>query len=146
MDQEELIAQQLAGRRIPQRAVRMSREMMQQRMQGARSDPIEHELSLPNIMELSQELARTRDPRARAILQAEYERLRDAAANLQPLGQGPLPPVHAANPVINFLGGRPERVLTDTPGGMPPWQRINVDPVPNARPAMPFPPAGGVRG
>lgn len=50
------------------------------------------DLTLQNLQALLTEIDRTTDPTRKAILQAEFERLRDMAANSMPKTWAPEPP------------------------------------------------------
>lgn len=106
----EVISAQLAQRKLPQKAVRLRREYLGEQLQNAPSDAIQQELTPGNISELLYELQRTTDPKAKAVLQAEYERLRSLAENLQPF---PNP-----NPAPKFqtMPLTPEMTLPRPPG------------------------------
>ena len=99
-----------------------------------------------NIIELANEIQNTRDPRRRALLMAELQRIKGELQNLV----GPIPRTPEPGPFMrmpyapNAPGAAPEMPQMTVP--MPP-QAPPVDPTlrPNANPAMIHPyPEGGL--
>lgn len=72
-----VIAAQLAQRRLSTRD-----KALQEKLAGAPSDSWQMELSPGNVAELMSEIQRQKDPKLRAVLQAELDRLRSLAESL----------------------------------------------------------------
>lgn len=85
----DLITQQLLQRKIPR-----NQWKLHDSIQNAPSDLPSQELSPGNLSELMYEIQRQTDPKARAVLQAELDRLREMAGSLQPMPElaAPTPP------------------------------------------------------
>lgn len=82
----DIISAQLAQRRMPKRQREMAATI-----QNAPSDLPMDELSPGNISELMYEIQNQRDPKSRAVLQAELDRLKEMMGNMQPLQQAQQP-------------------------------------------------------
>lgn len=137
--ENDLIAAQLTQRRLNSRDKGLQRELSR-----APSDSWQQELSVGNIAELMSEIQRQKDPKLRAVLQAELDRLRSLAENMQPLPQQgssihrlPYTPQTQAPEVIGGMNAGPQ--TSDTPPGAEPWwTRINAQPLRSPSPLVPY--------
>lgn len=146
-DSRDVISAQLAQRRLSTRD-----KALQEKLRQAPSDPWQLELSPGNIAELMSEIQRTADPKSKAVLQAELDRLRSLADNMQPLPKQASPmqllPYNPATQAPEVIGGMGAgKQTSDTPPGAEPWwSRINPQRVPNPAPAIMYPGPTAPRG
>lgn len=118
------VAQALANRRLSTRDKRLRDRLME--IPPSLGDP--GELTPANIAELGREIDRYRpgDPR-RLVLEQELARLRDMAGNLMPMSARPPEVVPGfQHPVMRDIPMLPADPVSDTPGGLRPWDTINA--------------------
>lgn len=151
----DAVVQQLAERRLSSRDKRL-----RDTLADAPADSIQDEMSPGNVQELARAVDSARDPKVKAMLQKELDRIKDLARNLMPMkpqqpeflpgyNRMPYTPNGAERAqLLPNAAPLPRQIYTDTPSNFLPGNipGVNGMPFKPADPSIMYDTRGVVRG